>query len=126
MGMRVMNNNSRSVAIFCPATGRQVNVSPRWAAMTTGRHLRTAQRWAAGYRMDKASEQLLQIRLFGVLPWGAWSAFRIHEQMIENVETGETWTPQQLRSSWVTFQQLREYKRMVGTPSTAAPLRLAQ
>lgn len=106
-----MKKRFKQVAIACPATGQEVTVSPRWASRITGRSVRTAQRWASGGRMDKASTQLLQMRIFGVIPWGDWAAFRVRDQILENVETGETWTPYQLRSAWVLFQKLREYER---------------
>lgn len=114
-----MQKRFKAVLVSCPLTGHQREVSPGFAARITGRSLRTAQRWTAGARMDKASRQLLQMRVFGVIPWGAWQSFRVRDSFIENVDTGETWTPEQLRGAWIRFQQLREYQR----PATGTPAR---
>lgn len=106
-----MQKRFKSVSVVCPITGQAVAVSPRWAARITGRSLRTAQRWANGANMDHAARDVLAMRVFGVLHGNEWQAFRLRGGILENVETGETWTPQQLRGAWVSFQQLREYQR---------------
>lgn len=106
-----MKKRFKSVDVVCPLTGHSVAVSPRWASRITGRSLRTAQRWANGSRMDKAARELLALRVFGVLPGAAWKAFRLRGDCLENIETGETWTPNQLRGAWVAFQQLQDTRR---------------
>lgn len=61
--------------------------------------------------MDKAAREILAMRVFGVLPGDEWRHFRIRGGVLENVESGETWTPLQLRSAWISFQQLRTYQQ---------------
>lgn len=106
-----MEKRFKAVTVVCPITGHERHVSPRYAARITGRSPRTAQRWANGSAMDKASSDILAMRVFGVLPGDEWRHFRIRGGILENVETGETWTPLQLRSAWVSFQQLQEFQR---------------
>lgn len=106
-----MSKNSNRIELLCPMTGALLAVSPQWAAAVTGRSVRTAQRWAMGRKMDKASRDLLVIHAFGVMPGDAWRNFRIRADRLENLETGETWTPMQLRATWISLQQLGEYKR---------------
>lgn len=106
-----MSKRFKTVTVVCPHTGHERDVSPRWAAAITGRSTRTAQRWAAGGRMDTAARALLAMRVFGVLPGDEWRHFRLRGGMLENIETGETWTPLQLRAVWITNQQLMEFQR---------------
>ena len=117
-----MNKRFKNVPTVCPYTGIVRTVSPRFAALITGRSLRTAQRWANGGRMDTASRDVLAMRVFGVLPGDAWRDFRLRGDFLENVATGETWTPSQLQAAWISFQQLREYRRHA---LTKKPARLA-
>ncbi|MBE98744.1 MAG: hypothetical protein CMP77_02060 [Flavobacterium sp.] len=72
--------------------------------------------------MDTAAREVLQMRVFGVLPGAAWRDFRLRGDFLENVATGETWTPGQLQQAWISFQQLREYQRHAPTKK---PARLA-
>jgi len=109
-----MNKRFNAVTVVCPLTGQHRSVSPRWAARITGRSVRTAQRWANGGKMDKAANDVLAMRVFGVLPGVEWAAFRLRGGMLENIETGETWTPLQLRAAWLWLQQLQEYQRQAG------------
>ena len=120
-----MRKRFKTVDVICPLTGQHKEVSARFAARVTGRSLRTAQRWANGSRIDNAAHQALVMRVFGVLPGDAWRDFRLCGDRLENVATGETWTPQQLAGVWISLQQLREYRRRAGLvpPST---LRLAR
>lgn len=106
-----MQKRFKTVPVSCPLTGHQRDVSPIFAARITGRSLRTAQRWAAGSRIDGAASQLLALRVFGVLPGDAWHDFRLRGDRLENVVTGETWAPWELRAGWVMFQELRERRR---------------
>lgn len=118
----VMNNRFKKVSATCPYTGITRTVSPRFAALVTGRSLRTAQRWANGGNMDTAAREVLRLRVFGVLPGDAWRDFRLRGDFLENVASGETWTPAQLHTAWISWQLLREYQRH--TP-TKKPARLA-
>jgi len=122
-----MQKRFKAVTVICPLTGHSRDVSPRYAAKITGRSLRTAQRWANGARMDKASYQFLALRVFGVLPGSAWHDFRLRGDMLENVTTGETWRPWQLRAAWAMFQEIGELRRLhAGTPPTLKPLQLVR
>jgi len=120
-----MKKRFKTVTIICPITGHSRDVSPRFAAQVTGRSLRTAQRWANGARPDPAAYQMLAMRVFGVLPGDAWQDFRLRGDRLENVTTGETWRPWQLRAAWVMFQELGELRRLdAGKPPATRPLRL--
>lgn len=120
-----MRKRFKSVCVVCPLTGHSREVSPRFAARITGRSTRTAQRWANGENMDKAAREILAMRVFGVLPGSEWSSFRLRGGMLENIETGETWTPIQLRSAWICYQQLSEYQRQ-DKAHKLLPVRLVQ
>lgn len=102
-----MKKRFKAVTVVCPLTGHSRSISPRFAALVTGRSLRTAQRWANGAQPDTAAYQALAMRVFGVLPGDAWHDFRLRGDQLENVATGETWKPWQLRAAWVMFQELQ-------------------
>ncbi len=108
-----MQKNYRYLDVFCPWTGETVDVSPHRAARWTGKTVRTAQRWAGGGTISDADMAALRFGALGLLPDDRWRDFRLRGGALLHVDTGERWTPEELRASWVLFQQAADHRRMM-------------
>ncbi|WP_101675639.1 hypothetical protein [Alloalcanivorax mobilis] len=115
-----MRKQYQAVRVECPWTGETAHLSPWHAAKFTGRSVRTAQRWAAGARPAPADLAALRLHALGIIPDDRWHHFRLRRGMLVHLDTNETWTPEQLRTSWALFQMAADYRALRRRP--AAPV----
>lgn len=124
-----MPKQSHYLRVNCPWTSETLPISAHMAARYTGRSLRTAYRWAAGTGRPSPAEQAqIRAHTLGILHDNDWNDFRLRGGLLVHLPTGECWSPEQLRATWVMIQEiaaLRAAMRKLRERPAAPVLRLA-
>lgn len=108
-----MTKNYQWILLADDYSGETMEVPVRAAARYTGRSVTTARRWAAGAPIGRRDLALLRFHALGVIDHPEWRRFRLRGGALVDVDTGESWTADQLRASWVLFQQAVDYRRLM-------------
>lgn len=107
-----MTKNYQWILLADDYSGETMDLHVCWAARYTGRSVTTARRWAAGAPISRRDLALLRFHALGVIDHPDWRRFRLRGGALVDVDTGETWTAEQLRASWILFQQAADYRRL--------------
>jgi hypothetical protein len=116
------NYSNKWLEIPCPYTGEVTDIPPGYAARLAGVSRTTASRWIVT-GIPEPALRLLQIKVHGLLPCAAWHRFRARGGSLLNVETGETFTPDQMATVYLAHQQASHYRqRLADLTSHKAPV----
>ncbi|WP_144401630.1 hypothetical protein [Isoalcanivorax pacificus] len=110
----------KRIRLECQKTGLYGSISIRKAAEVTGRSVRTAHRWADTGNIEPPSLRLLEMHVFGWLPFPEWDGWRINgDTLFEHRAHHSYWWDRSRLEGWWFLRQFaddwrRELQRITG------------
>lgn len=89
-----------------PTTGETDEIPAGHAAKLLNVRRRTVESWILKGKIPALAVRLLHFLALGMLPDDRWHRFRLYGGVLVNTTTGERYTPAQLETAYLSWQQL--------------------